>query len=729
MSISPIKISLKLEEQPLEDKTMHSRPFILAIILGVFGAMLNSFPVELAYNISLVLGNLAFIIAAAYLRPALTLLCALICVAPLLVIWGHPYGFITFGLEALFVSVMRGRGWYLPTADFLYWLIIGMPITAALIWLNNSDVQAYLLFSLFKQSINAVFYTALAVIAIFVFGEKLMHWLAPQHPPLVKNLKQYLHHILWVMSAFFVVGICLFLSRSLNDIQHQQFDDKLDISSQYLSRIVENYVDEHINAIALTANKLSVIPPADYADALAKSHQLYSGYLTMLIANDKANLIASSPSSLMANIPESGFSVADRSYFSQAFYNEILYVSPVFLGRGFGVDPIVAISAPIYQNNSRKPTGIVEGSLNLNMFEQIKQVEEKSADIAIVLTDENDNVIYADNKLALATLAKFNFTIEQKELKHKLLVIGEKGVNENKYLYRQVDLKNGWKIFVIVEHAQLLNLIEQQYLTIFMSLFLIFIFVVLLSRQFAHTLNQPLEFALQELAHDDRNHDYQPIPFEAPVEFLTLYEKLQQAQKRLIKHQYILEEKVEQRTRDLNQANKALKELANKDSLTGLYNRRFLENKFGELQAILSRNNAAMVVAMLDLDHFKNLNDEYGHLIGDNCLEYVGQLMKKKFDRRSDIVARFGGEEFVIVAQHDEKYGAMQKLEELREEIARHCFPYDGEHYLGITISIGVVTAKASYADKIEQWLSLADQQLYWVKENGRNQMSVTHLE
>jgi diguanylate cyclase (GGDEF)-like protein len=729
MTISPIKISLKLEEQSIVAKPYQSRPLIFAIILGLLGALLNSFPIELAYSISLVIGNLAFIIAAAYLRPALTLLSALICAAPLLIIWGHPFGFITFGLEALFVSFMRSKNWYLPTADFVYWLFIGMPLTAALIWFNSANAQPYLLFSLFKQSINAVFYTALAVIFIFVFGEKLNLWIKPRQPALVKNLKQYLHYILWVMSAFFVVGICLFLSRSLNEIQHQQFEDKLDISSQYLSRIVENYVDEHTKAIAQTANKISAIEPEGYGSALTKAHKLYPGYLTMLITDQDAHLVATSPSALMQSIQDKSYSVADRSYFTQAFYNENLFVSPIFLGRGFGVDPIVAISAPIYNKNSVGPVGIVEGSLNLNMFEQAKHLNRDAGDVAIVLTDENEHVIYADKTLGLKTLSTFDFSLDQANVKHKLMVLGEKGVDAKNYLYREASLKNGWKIFVIVEHMQLLNLIEQQYLTIFMSLFLIFIFVVLLASQFAHTLNQPLEFALNELSRGDGKNDYKAIPFEAPTEFLTLYAELQKSQERLLKHQFILEEKVEKRTRDLNQANKALKDLANKDSLTGLYNRRYLEKKFSELQAILSRNKATMVVAMLDLDHFKNLNDEYGHLIGDNCLEYVGQLMKRKFDRRSDIVARFGGEEFIIVAQHDKKHGVVQKLEELREEIARHCFPYDGEHYIGITISIGVVTAQASYAEKIEQWISLADKQLYWVKDNGRNKMSVTHLE
>lgn len=729
MSISPIKISLKLEDQPVEEKSSSSRPLILALILGISGAFLNSFPVELAYNISLVIGNIAFIIAAAYLRPMLTLLCALICVAPLFVIWGHPFGFITFGVEALFVSFMRGRGWYLPTADFLYWLVIGMPLTAVLIWLNNADAQAYILFSLFKQNINAVFYTALAVIFIFTFGDKLAVWVKPQQPALVKNLKQYLHYILWVMSAFFVVAICLFLSRGLNDIYHQQFEDKLDISSQYLSRIVENYIDEHTKALAQVANKLSTIAPNEYGLALEKTHQLYPGYLTMFITNSEANIITSSPASLMESIPESNLSVADRTYFSQAFYNEITFVSPVFLGRGFGVDPIIAISTPIYQNNSNKPTGIVEGSLNLNMFEKAKQIKKSSGEVAIVLTDENNNVIYSDKSLALTTLSKFNYSIDQAKLKHKLMVVDEANTETKKYLYRQVQLANGWQIFVVIEHIELLSLIEQQYLTIFMSLFLIFIFVILLANQFAHALNRPLKFVLNQLANADGKRGYKTIPFEAPTEFLTLYNELQKSQQSLLKHQYILEEKVEKRTRDLNKANKALKELANKDSLTGLYNRRYLEQKFSDLQAILSRNKGMMLVAMLDLDHFKRLNDEYGHLIGDNCLEYVGKLMKSKFDRRSDIVARFGGEEFIVVAQHDENHGVIQKLEELREEIARHCFPYDGEHYLGITISIGAVTAQANYAEKIEQWIGLADEQLYWVKDNGRNKMSVTHLD
>lgn len=729
MASTPIKVALKLEADSDEDKhRQSSRAIILALALGILGAVLNSFPIELAYNISLIIGNLAFIIAAAYLRPALTLLCAVICVTPLLMSWGHPYGFITFGLEALFISYMRGRGWYLPTADFLYWLVIGMPLTAVIMWFNTTGSQGYFIFSLFKQSINAIFYASLAAILLFIFGEKLNGWVKSQQPKLVKNLKQYLHYILWIMSAFFVVGVCLILSRNLTEMQQQQFEDKLDISSKYLGHIIENHVDEHKRAIAQTANKLSSIELDVYSDALDKSHQLYPGFLTMLIADHKANIIASSPRALINSLPETGFSVADRDYFRQAFFEQLLYISPVFLGRGFGAEAIIAISAPIYSQNNQQPVGIVEGSLNLNLFAQLNRYAANDREIDVVLTDENDNVIYSEDNLALTTLSRFSYTVEQAKLNENLITIEDKSLNKKRYLYRQISLINGWKVFVLIEHRKILQLVEQQYLTIFMSLALIFVFVFLLAKQFANILNRPLAFAIKELANGDDKAGYKAIPYEAPVEFFSLYEQLQQSQAKSLKQQFILEETVEKRTKELNEANKALKKLADKDSLTGLYNRRYLERQFIEFQAILSRNNVAMVVAMLDLDHFKKLNDEYGHLIGDNCLAFVGELMKGKFDRRSDIVARFGGEEFIIVAQDDGQGGVLRKLEELREAIALHCIPTDCQQYIGVTISIGAITANANFSESIDDWVRLADEQLYKAKDNGRNQLSSHHI-
>ncbi|MFT5813441.1 MAG: hypothetical protein ACI9VT_001193 [Psychroserpens sp.] len=187
----------------------------------------------------------------------------------------------------------------------------------------------------------------------------------------------------------------------------------------------------------------------------------------MLIANQDGNLVTSSPRALMENLPQSGFSLAGRSYFPQAFFQQSLYVSSVFLGRGFDI----AISAPIYANDNtnkkNKPVGIVEGSLNLNLFKQVNRYAANDREIDLVLTDENenenenDNVIYADAYLALATLSKFNFSLDQANAKHQLLTIDTYGANKLRYLHRQSVLNNGWKIFILIEHRQILALVEQ----------------------------------------------------------------------------------------------------------------------------------------------------------------------------------------------------------------------------------------------------------------------------
>lgn len=724
MSISPIKIAFELKEGPLVQHYNFLHAFFFAVILGLIGALLNSYPIELAYNISLVIGNLVFVVAAAYFRPPLALLTALIATTPLFFIWGHPYGYITFGLEAIFVSFLRGRGWYLPTADLLYWLVIGMPLTALMIWYNNTSAQDYLLFSIFKQSINAIFYTSLAVIVILLFGDSIKNTLS-QQPPLIKNLRQYLHHILWIMSAFFVVGVCLLLSRNLSLVQHQLFEQELETNSKYISRIVENYVDEHTTAVRLIAGHLSSVSKEQYSQILIKNHTALPGFITMLIADSQADVHFASPLSLLENAPDKVLNISDRPYFSHAFFQQELFVSSVFLGRGFGADPIIAISAPIYKNQGEQPVGIVEGSLNLSMFEHINRNNDQDiAQIKVVITDNNNNIIFTDADLALETLSEFKFSLGEKRKDHNLLIIEGNNDSSEPYIFREIKLNNGWKVYSLSEHSQLLRLIEQQYLTIFISLFVIFALVVILANRFATILNRPLAFAIQELTNNEKSHLAKDMASDAPQEFITLYQELQQGKRHLLKQQQVLEETVIERTKDLHKANQALKNLADTDSLTGLSNRRHLNIRFKELQAILSRNeHTQMVVAILDLDHFKRLNDTYGHLAGDKCLIEVSDIIATKFDRRSDIVSRFGGEEFVVVTQNDASNKVLDKFEQLRADIEKHNFSVNDDQDVSVTISIGLVVSEAIYSDEFEVWLKVADEFLYQAKENGRNKV------
>lgn len=166
----------------------------------------------------------------------------------------------------------------------------------------------------------------------------------------------------------------------------------------------------------------------------------------------------------------------------------------------------------------------------------------------------------------------------------------------------------------------------------------------------------------------------------------------------------------------------ALKEQARTDPLTGVYNRRY----FWELATQeLGRKGAELSpvsVLLLDIDHFKSINDTYGHTDGDTALVSLTHSCAEKL-RKSDILARFGGEEFVVLlpgANHEE---ALQKAEEIRHHIASTRVRLSNDAALQMTVSIGVATMLKRDIDELDDWLNLADTRLYQAKDAGRNRV------
>ena len=163
-----------------------------------------------------------------------------------------------------------------------------------------------------------------------------------------------------------------------------------------------------------------------------------------------------------------------------------------------------------------------------------------------------------------------------------------------------------------------------------------------------------------------------------------------------------------------------LRKQATLDPLTGLNNRRQLLRLGLPMLACARRSATPLAVAMLDIDHFKRVNDTWGHDAGDEVLVRIGQLLKASF-RSSDIVARFGGEEFCILAPGLSPEEAFSLFDAFRLRLAEERFTFDGEQ-VAITISIGVST---EVIDSIDTMIAAADTQLYRAKERGRNRVEV----
>lgn len=175
---------------------------------------------------------------------------------------------------------------------------------------------------------------------------------------------------------------------------------------------------------------------------------------------------------------------------------------------------------------------------------------------------------------------------------------------------------------------------------------------------------------------------------------------------------------------ELEASRRALAEQATTDPLTRLKNRRafYQEGKHG--LALSLRNNTPMSLMLLDLDHFKEINDTYGHHAGDKVLIAIAGLLRR-MSRAVDTVARVGGEEFAIVLPGTGRDGAIVLAERIRMTIEKAPFQAHGEP-LTLTMSIGVATYGTDSPDTIDELLKLADRRLYTAKKEGRNRVCAT---
>jgi diguanylate cyclase (GGDEF)-like protein len=132
------------------------------------------------------------------------------------------------------------------------------------------------------------------------------------------------------------------------------------------------------------------------------------------------------------------------------------------------------------------------------------------------------------------------------------------------------------------------------------------------------------------------------------------------------------------------------------------------------------RYNAPLAMLLVDLDHFKLINDTYGHLAGDDVLLAVASLLKRGV-RSVDTVARYGGEEFVIVLPETGRQGAIAFAERIRDRLATHRFTVGARQDVHVTASIGVATYPSAGLESVEDLFRAADAALYRAKGNGRN--------
>lgn len=189
-----------------------------------------------------------------------------------------------------------------------------------------------------------------------------------------------------------------------------------------------------------------------------------------------------------------------------------------------------------------------------------------------------------------------------------------------------------------------------------------------------------------------------------------------------ISEQIELQRRLEEKNRTITRLLRQLECQNKRDPLTGAYNRRVLEEDARLLLESSKRGGGCLSVLFIDIDHFKKLNDQYGHQAGDACLRHMAMILQRCCSRLSDLVIRYGGEEFIVVSPVAARTEALRLAEQIRATTCSSTVKWpESTTGLKFTVSIGVVCRVPASGESLTDFIRDADTALYEAKNRGRN--------
>lgn len=247
--------------------------------------------------------------------------------------------------------------------------------------------------------------------------------------------------------------------------------------------------------------------------------------------------------------------------------------------------------------------------------------------------------------------------------------------------------------------------------------------VILLSLALADRLNQEKR---QRLDAQVKALENERLARQSQYEALKHERKANEAQAAALEIQKqateTLEARVKERTEELEKVNEQLEMMSITDSLTNIRNRRYFDRTLKLEMARAIRQKQSISVLIIDIDYFKGVNDSYGHQAGDEVLKGIANSLSKTINRSTDLLARFGGEEFVVILPDTTPEGAVHVADCILKEIAQLRFD-EISAGLKITASIGIYGDVPTHGSSHDTWVCNADDALYYAKNNGRNQV------
>ncbi len=502
--------------------------------------------------------------------------------------------------------------------------------------------------------------------------------------------------------------------------------DRLVRSADDYAALAELYLSNHRSAIDLLAKRHADSSSVDLFADLEDVQRGTPGFRTLIAIDRDGQLLFGAPvgrfQRLFEELPPERLNVSDRSYFVQARDLRRAYLSGGFIGRGFGSDPIVAVSAPVL-DAAGQFSGVVEGSLNLPRFGEVSS--RSASDVRMLVTDRAEQVVAATPDRETET--PFVELLSTPELTavatHPVVDVPVLDLAGTQYFVAETEMLEGWRVYALTPTSIVAGPVER-FLKAFAVGFVALVALgAMVSEAFVSSITRPLNALMQQISDEDRPRIRLPDWQRGSPEIVQMERALDDARQIGTSFRDRLNRELDEKTRQLQEANHSLQALLVEDALTGINNRRGLELGLQAKLDVAIRERLHIVVAMIDVDHFKEVNDQFGHSVGDECLRGLASKLASAFRRRSDLVARYGGEEFTVVTVAEAEESQILRLEQFRRDIETDSQGV-GDGAPDLTVSIGVIGKIPEPTDTVENLLERADRALYVSKVSGRNRLT-----
>ncbi|MFE3573065.1 diguanylate cyclase [Lysinibacillus sp. NPDC059133] len=529
--------------------------------------------------------------------------------------------------------------------------------------------------------------------------------------PRPNTIKGQLHRALvWIT---FIIGLCIFIPTLYIEyrqtIQHQNEE-----MTQYLDAqtyFFESWLSERSSDIHTIAN-LDFVKDYNFekSQTFFRNFKEKTNFTDLIFVNKEG--IVQFDTVTEYSTAGVGMDVKDRKYFQVAKKTKQPYITDILMSK-VTKKPIIALASPIL-NAQQQFNGVVFGAVNLDTIDQLLH-ESRVGFLgqAYIIDQEGTMLTEFNNKQQrsssnylvdehILNAAKKNKTSDlelYKDANNKRVLAKSKPINEGKwFIISEMGLLEAYKPFIIRILSITFCLVVGSFFTIKMMLHL--------SKKIEEPIQQLLTGVrkVEQGFYDYQIDEHQLAPYAH--EFQELCASFNEMSAKVRKDTILL------------------KELSVTCQLTKLYNRRYLIEQ-GELvfQKCLEEQNYCSCIA-IDIDFFKKVNDTYGHLIGDEVLKHVANIITNSV-RKIDIITRYGGEEFVILSPNTTLESAVKIAERVRKHVEHYPY-YADDVEINVTVSIGI--AGYGHSKNISTFYELldrADQALYIAKESGRNQLRV----